>query len=248
MDCICKQNTYWKGNLIESVLVGESKEGAKSRTLNGLTLTIAKDGFKLTNTDNATLRQGKQTNVFAIYDSMDFTCENLRLSMPDFNGNYEDYENQFGFGRVARVEKTKWYLYTETLADDAQETAIGLVRYDGAKTLEIASLYVGERLSRKGKAKYAAEFILSQLKADEFAVVSSVNVSNYREVEGVRISGGKYRHKFEQSRLLFMDAMEENRSVTEILKPAQSYKNEKLFAEDEATQALKINKEKEAIK
>jgi len=237
MDCICKQNTYWKGNLVESALIGESKAGARTHILNGLTLTISQDGFTLTNSGGAILRQAKQTDVFAIYDSMDFTCENLRLSMPDFNGNYEDYENQFGFGRVARVEKTKWYLYTETLADDAQETAIGLVRYDAAKTLEIASLYVGERLSRKGKAKYAAEFILSQLKADEFAVVSSVNVSNYREVEGVRISGGKYRHKFEQSRLLFMDAMEENRSVTEILKPAQSYKNEKLFAEDEATQA-----------
>ena len=238
MDCICKQNTYWKGNLIESVLVGESKEGAKSRTLNGLTLTIAKDGFKLTNTDNATLRQGKQTNVFAVFDSMAFPCDNLRLSTQEFSGTFEDYELAHGHGRVERSKVVKFTAFTETTKS---ATSIGITRLaGGGKTKAIFAFYYDYAMSRREKAKVIADFVYTLLRPKERASITAVGVT-VDKINGlyagiIRTYGDAYKPKHEEARLLYGDAMESGQSIAEVFETAMEYKTQGLF-EDEAAAA-----------
>ncbi|WP_088049808.1 hypothetical protein [Virgibacillus dakarensis] len=233
MKCIYTQHDYSSWGESASFLVAETREGKRSRLLSGLTLTINPEGFTITNSDKATLRQGVETDVFAIVDSMTIEMSGpLKLVMPDYSGSYEDYQNRYGYGRVPREVKSNWYVYSETPPEDATETAFGLIRFKGQKTYEIHSLHAPERLSRKERAKYIAEYILARLHANEYATVSAVNFPDFCEVEGVKMYGSKYRHKFEQCRLLFADALLRKSNVTEVFPDGQHYAIQRIYEEE----------------
>ncbi|MTW85089.1 hypothetical protein F3157_05380 [Virgibacillus dakarensis] len=173
------------------------------------------------------------TDVFKIVDSMTVELSGpLKLVTPDYRGDYEDYQNIYGVGRIPREVKSNWYVYSESPPEDAKETAIGLIRFKEQKTYEIHSLHVAKRLSRKERAKYIAEYILDRLHANEYATVSAVNFPDYREVEGVRMYGSKYRHKFEQCRLLFADALLRKSNVTEVFPDGQHYAIQRIYEEE----------------
>ena len=245
MDCICKQNTYWKGNLVESALIGESKAGARTHILNGLTLTISQDGFTLTNSGGAILRQAKQTDVFAIYDSMDFTCENLRLSMPDFNGTFDDYEIAYGHGRVERTKAVKFASYTETTKS---ATSIGLTCMAGGKTKAIYAFYYDHPLSRREAADEIADFVFPLLKPTEHGTITAVGVTvdraNVKYIGVTRIYGDAYKPKHEEARILANDAAESGEGMAEIFEQAMEYEFQGLFEDEaEATQATEQEQE-----
>ena len=248
MNCICKQNTYWKGNLEASALIGESKSGARTaRILNGLTLTISQDGFKLANSDGAHLRQGnKQTDVFAIYDSTPFPCDNMRLDAPGFNGTFEEYELSYGHGRVERTKVVKFTAFTETAKN---ATSIGLTRLaGGGKTKAIYAFYFDHAMSRREKAKVIADFVYTLLQPTERASITAVGVT-VDNVNGpyagvIGMYGDAYKSKHEEARILANGATESGDGIAEIFESAVKYETQGLF---EQAEALKINEEKEAI-
>ena len=238
MNCICKQNTYWKGNLEDSALIGETEAGARTRMLNGLTLTVEPTGFTLTNSDGATLRQGTAKNVFEIYDSMPFPCDNLHIDAPGFNGTFESYEIAHGHGRVERTKVVKFAAFTETTES---ATAIGITRMAAGKTKAIYALYYDQRLSRREKAKEIADFVYPLLKPTERASISAVGINqdranaNYAGV--VRIDSDAYKPKHEEARLLYGGAIESGQGTAEVFETAMKYETQGLFEQAEAAQA-----------
>ena len=235
MDCICNENTYWKGNLIESALIGESKSGERTHTLNGLNLTITKDGFKLANAKGAFLRQGTETDLFAVYDSMAFPCDNLHLDAPGFKGTFEDYELSHGHGRVERTKAVKFTAFTETTKN---ATAIGITRLaGGGKTKAIFAFYYSHPLSRREKAKVIADFVFTLLRPTERGTITAVGVT-VDNVNGpyagvIRTYGDAYKPKHEEARILADSAAESGEGMAEVFETAMKYEFQGLF-EDEA--------------
>ena len=245
MNCICKQNTYWKGNLEDSALIGETEAGARTRMLNGLTLTVEPTGFTLTNSDGATLRQGTAKNVFEIYDSMPFPCDNLHIDAPGFNGTFESYEIAHGHGRVERTKAVKFASYTETTKS---ATSIGLTCMAGGKTKAIYAFYYDHPLSRREAADEIADFVFPLLKPTEHGTITAVGVTvdraNVKYIGVTRIYGDAYKPKHEEARILANDAAESGEGMAEIFEQAMEYKTQGLFEDEaEATQATEQEQE-----
>jgi len=234
MDCICNENTYWKGNLVESALIGESKSGARTRLLNKLTVTVEPTGFTLTNAEGATLRQGIETNIFAIHDSMAFPCDNLQVVTQDFSRKFDDYELAYGHGRVERTKVVKFAAYTETIES---ATAIGITRLVGGKTKAIYALYFDHALSRREKAKEIADFVYLMLMPTQRASISVVGVT-VDKINGpyagvIRMYGDSYKSKHEEARILADGAAESGEGMAEVFESAVKYETQGLFDEAE---------------
>jgi len=250
LECICNENTYWKGNLVESALIGESKTGERSHILNGLNLTVSQDGFTLTNAEGAHLRQGnKQTNVFEIYDSTPFPCDNLHLDAPGFKGTFDDYEIKYGHGRVERTKAVKFAAYAETTKT---KTAIGLTRLaGGSKTKAIYAFYYDYAMSRREKAKVIADFVYTLLQPTQRASITAVGVT-VDKINGpyagiIRMYGDSYKSKHEEARILADGAAESGEGMAEVFEQAMKYETQGLFEQAEQAEATQATEQEQEV-
>jgi len=223
VSCLTKINEYHGNHYCRSTLAGEDKSGKQLDILNGLTLTVDQSGYKLTNSDEAIIRQGLITDVFEIYDSTKLDLRNLTV-IDDINGertDFESYEKRYGHGRVERTKSRRFFAYTETTET---ETAIGICEVKNDKTLAIYSLYYGDPLSRREKAAAIAAYIEPMLSPTERGSITAVGVTPDRaniQYSGVlRVYNDGYRAKHEQARLLFEQAKERQESVSEVFEGA----------------------------
>lgn len=223
MKCVYRENYYGANSQGESKLVGETAEGERqslltkyNRGYNSM-LAVDNDGYKVTEGETDEIfRQGTETHVFVIYDSLLFDPGQLLVKdgIKDVEMSFRDYENKYGYDRVQRTEKTKFYVYTESTAD---ETAFGIVHFRDKRTLAIYSVYEPYPMTEREKTDYAKEIVSGQLQANQYGNVSAVGLPRTVGNTDVNIYHHSFAPKFEQAECLFDDAMERKETVIEQL-------------------------------
>lgn len=236
MKCITTWRTYAFNQLVDAELVAESQDRSIQYPLiTGLIMTVKNGRYQIINGKGEIVRRGftdgTPESIFDIYDSMTFKVGDLQLELPYYSGSFEDYEKEFGFGRVERVVNTKWKAYSEPTSDDSEETIIGLLRYDGQRTYETHSIYIPERMTDSEKSEYIASYVYERLKANEYATIQGVNLKAIRTDE-ISLYKMSYLHRHEQARLLYISAMEHKASKSEFIPEGLHYRSEQLFEEE----------------
>ena len=195
-------------------------------------LTVGENGYKLVNARKEILRQGKDTNVFNVIDSMLF--DPLPMYVKDeikcVEMDYGQYERVFGFGRVERDETRRFLAYVERTSSGI---GIGLIGYEWSSTLAVHSLYNDKPMSHREVANYIASFIEPMLKASERAKITGVGL-DANQLSGayagiVRMYESDYKDRFEQVRLLAMDATRRKTNIIETIEEPVRYLASGLF-------------------
>jgi hypothetical protein len=232
------EHDYYSNHHTGSRYVGTDKDGNTTELLpqdpTGVkaTLDVDVDGFILRNNNGELLWKGKETDVFAIYDSMQFSIpgDGLLVITDSFNGSFTEYENKYGFDRVERTEKVKYLAYSERLEG---ASVFGLVKVHYGNTLEINSLYHDKELSNRERASFLADFVCERLDANETASITivggKVNKANVKHPGVVRLHSSKWQPKYEQARLLAIDAGERRTSITERFTEPMRYQIQGIF-------------------
>jgi hypothetical protein len=241
MKCITMEHEFYSNHHTGSRYVGTTVGGVTTELLpqdpSGIkaTLDVDVDGFILRNNNGELLRKGKETDVFAIYDSMQFSIlgDGLLVTANSFNGSFTEYENKYGFDRVERTEKVKYLAYSERLEG---ASVFGLVKVHYGKTLAIHSLYVDKPLSNRERASFLADYVYGQLNANETASITivggKVDKANGKHPGVVRLHSSKWQPKYEQARLLAEDAAERETSISERFTEPMRYQIQGIFGED----------------
>lgn len=235
MKCVYSVNEFSSNSLVSSELWGETMEGKSGPLLpiiEGIkaTLTVTKDGY--TGENNAfgeIVRQGKETDVFAIYDTMRMPVEPLQVVMPIFVGMFSEFERIYGHGRIERDETRRWLAYVE---HTGSSTSTGLTEYEWANTLAVHSLHIDKAMSNGEVVNFIASFVEPKLKACEHGTVTGVGIDASLLSGGfgvVRMHESTYKDRFEQRRLLTMDAAFRRTDISEDLEEPVRYIASGLF-------------------
>lgn len=243
MKCLFFRRYYEKGQAVESTLYGVTQDGNEARLFGEFEeLTIfVKDGrYTIKNDKGEVFRQGLSdgtpSSILAIYDSTTLPAGGYRLETEDFSGDIEDYEKSCGHNRVERTERRRFVVFTEATPG---ESALGLIEVKDGLTIAIYSLYFDVEMSRRDKARYVVKYVYELLQANEYANINYAGLSldgvnrHQYGMDSIKFySIAKTSNQAEQPRLLFNDALENKRTITETFEEGYRYKNTGVFKEE----------------